>query len=731
MKKVVSVLLVVVIVFSLMAGMGISSNAGTNGHSQSDALAWLNSKIGIQIGNGQCPALAREYYSYLGYSVRGNGKDYENNVPSGWQRIYYYSGFVPQAGDVAVWRATNTQLGKIYGHVAIVKSGTSSNMICYEQGNSAGNKVRTNRYSYGSVTCFIRPDFSSGRAPQFAYISTDKLNYKIDEIVTFSFNTDITSNTNTLWVYCPNGETLYYQNLGKSTTLAFGMAGYYEGLVEAWNGVGSCKSSRISWYVGKPQYAYISINKSSYSVEENIIFSFNTAAKAGQNTLWIYYPDGTSKYYQNCGTSKTLSFTQTGTYKALVEAWNDIGSCISSKVSFTITNKDCTHSYSSKVTTAATCTATGVKTFTCSKCGNQYTQSIVALGHDYSSTVTKAATCTEKGVKTFNCSRCTSSYTQDISATGHSFVSNKEYCQNGCGTKNPNYVAPHTHSWGSGKITKAATCTSNGVRTYTCSCGETKTESIPAKGHSFVSNHEYCQNGCGTKNPDYVAKHIHHYQETIIYPDSTHLGYTEHICSCGNYFFDTYTAPTGKLTLKHSARTANAIKVQWNAVRTATGYQVQISTKDGKKWSTYSNLKAGVTNYTFKNLSAGNNYKFRVRFYITAAGGKSYFSPWSTTLNSPTLPTGTTVTKLTPAKKAFTAQWKKNATVNGYQIQYSLKSNFSGAKTITVKSPKTLKAVAKKLYVGKYYYVRIRTYKTISNVNYYSAWSKTYKVKTK
>ena len=123
MKKVVSLLLVFAIVFSLMAGLGISSNAGTNGHSQADALTWLNSKIGIQIGNGQCPALAREYYSYLGYSVSGNGKDYENNVPSGWQRIYYYSGFVPQAGDVAVWRATNTTLGKIYGHVAIVNYG--------------------------------------------------------------------------------------------------------------------------------------------------------------------------------------------------------------------------------------------------------------------------------------------------------------------------------------------------------------------------------------------------------------------------------------------------------------------------------------------------------------------------------------------------------------------------------------------------------------------------------
>ena len=44
----------------------------------------------------------------------------------------------------------------------------------------------------------------------------------------------------------------------------------------------------------------------------------------------------------------------------------------------------CSHSFTSKVTTAATCTTTGVKTFTCSKCGEKYTESIAATGHKYS-----------------------------------------------------------------------------------------------------------------------------------------------------------------------------------------------------------------------------------------------------------------------------------------------------------------------------------------------------------
>ena len=43
----------------------------------------------------------------------------------------------------------------------------------------------------------------------------------------------------------------------------------------------------------------------------------------------------------------------------------------------------------------------------------------------------------------------------------------------------------HTHSWSSGTVTKEPTCTEPGIKTYRCSCGETRTESIPALGHKW------------------------------------------------------------------------------------------------------------------------------------------------------------------------------------------------------------------------------------------------------
>ena len=45
-------------------------------------------------------------------------------------------------------------------------------------------------------------------------------------------------------------------------------------------------------------------------------------------------------------------------------------------------------------------------------------------------------------------------------------------------------IHSHTHSYTS-TVTKAASCTEAGVRTYTCSCGDSYTEAIPATGHDF------------------------------------------------------------------------------------------------------------------------------------------------------------------------------------------------------------------------------------------------------
>ena len=77
-----------------------------------------------------------------------------------------------------------------------------------------------------------------------------------------------------------------------------------------------------------------------------------------------------------------------------------------------------THSYKD-VVTAPTCTEKGYTTHTCS-CGDSYVDTYVdALGHAWDEgKVTKPATEAETGVKTFTCTRCGETRTETIPATG-------------------------------------------------------------------------------------------------------------------------------------------------------------------------------------------------------------------------------------------------------------------------------------------------------------------------
>lgn len=97
-------------------------------------------------------------------------------------------------------------------------------------------------------------------------------------------------------------------------------------------------------------------------------------------------------------------------------------------------------------------------------------------------------------------------------------------------------------------------------------------------------------------------------------------------------------------------------------------------------------------------------------------------------------PKGTSVTKLTPKKKAFVVKWKKqDSEMDGYEILYSTDKKFAKKKTfiktVKKKSKNTLKI--KKLKANKRYFVKIRIYKTVNGNKFYSGWSKIQKVKTK
>ena len=269
-----------------------------------------------------------------------------------------------------------------------------------------------------------------------------------------------------------------------------------------------------------------------------------------------------------------------------------------------------------KVTTKATCTEEGEKTFTCSICGDEKTEKVSATGHQHTEIrnkkeatcketgysgdtwckdcgkkilsgqtiaktenhswdagkVTTKATCTEEGEKTFTCSICGDEKTEKVSATGHQHteIRNKKeatcketgysgdtWCKD-CGKKilsGQAIAKTEDHSWNQGEITKEPTCKEKGEKTFTCSiCGNTKTEKVSTTDHQHMeirnqknptckeagySGDTYCAD-CGVKisSGQTIAKTKNHNWDGGVIttePTCTERGEKTFTCTiCGN-----------------------------------------------------------------------------------------------------------------------------------------------------------------------------------------------------
>ena len=141
------------------------------------------------------------------------------------------------------------------------------------------------------------------------------------------------------------------------------------------------------------------------------------------------------------------------------------------------------HKYNGEVTTEPTEDAEGVRTYTCSLCGDVYTESIPKLEkthkHKYEEIVTKEASCLENGVMTYTC-ECGDSYSEPIEALGHEY-DDKNKCKR-CGYELP-VVPIHIHDYSLSGCT--ATCTEDGENIYTCGCGASYSEPADKLGHDI------------------------------------------------------------------------------------------------------------------------------------------------------------------------------------------------------------------------------------------------------
>ena len=253
--------------------------------------------------------------------------------------------------------------------------------------------------------------------------------------------------------------------------------------LKGWAGDSSKEISLFKYVVNGISYT-TSANSTTQTIPNARAYEVKisgSSLKEGNNTLeiWVMYAD-------NSGTGSGGTLKKLGTRTVVKEG----------------------HKAVKDAAVAATCETTGkTEGSHCSVCNTVIKAQITtaALGHNWDSgKVTKAATCTAAGTKTYTCTRCKKTRTETIAATGHKVVKDAAVaatCETAgktegshcsvCGTilKAQTTTAALGHSWDSGKVTKAATCTAAGTKTYTCThCKKTRTETIAATGHKVVKD---------------------------------------------------------------------------------------------------------------------------------------------------------------------------------------------------------------------------------------------------
>ena len=187
------------------------------------------------------------------------------------------------------------------------------------------------------------------------------------------------------------------------------------------------------------------------------------------------------------------------------------------------------------------------------------------------------------------------------------------------------------------------------------------------------------------------------------------------------------TAPViEKLDTVNIISIANAkkgIKLTWNRVSGAQGYIIYRAYGKGGYKAIKTVTNGATAAYTDTGATTnGGKYTYAVCAYKGsikgAYVGKTYYYLKQNRISS---------VKNNASKKA-TVKWTRNTKANGYQVNYKTGKK---QKTITVKSNKTLNKVLKSLKKKATYSVKVRSYKKVSGVTYYSEWSSAKKVKIK
>ncbi len=161
------------------------------------------------------------------------------------------------------------------------------------------------------------------------------------------------------------------------------------------------------------------------------------------------------------------------------------------------------------------------------------------------------------------------------------------------------------------------------------------------------------------------------------------------------------------------------ITIVWPKSSNASGYNIYRKENSGS-WRLLKKISnKNTVSYTDTTASNGAFYAYTVRGYIGSVEGD--YNKNGLSIVRLRNPYG--ISKcISNSVGEVDLTWDKNGAATGYQIAYSMNSNFSGVKKIKVKS--SLKTTTLSgLTQGKKYYFKIQSYKRVNGRNYFSSYS--------
>lgn len=236
---------------------------------------------------------------------------------------------------------------------------------------------------------------------------------------------------------------------------------------------------------------------------------------------------------------------------------------------------ECVHMFDEgAVTTEPTCLEEGIVTYTCTKCGDVYTEKADKSEHSWKESAKSESTCVSSGMITFTCSVCGETKQEITETTDHSYGKwiviteateiteglEKQYCEF-CKAENERTIPKKGHEHVYVSSVTEPTCTEKGYTTYTCACGDTYTDAyMDALDHNWgewattkepteteAGEKKRVCNRCSTEETAEipVTTHEHKYTSVVIEPTCTEQGYITYTCDCNDSYVDDYTDALG------------------------------------------------------------------------------------------------------------------------------------------------------------------------------------------